>query len=91
MNQQVLDIANKILMSVGAPFLVEVEYKFLPKDTSDLQGIYVGLFRILKRRKAPQTILDKLEAKAILADISITKEQATKRFGSNIILGFGVD
>lgn len=91
MNKQVLDIANKILLSLGVAFLDSEEETALPTDPDNVTGIYDTLFVILQERKAPQSVFDKLTAKAVLDNVEITKPVPKKEFGSNILLGFGVD
>lgn len=87
----VKDIANKILMSLGEPFLSGHESGLLPTDPDNLKGIYEALFTIMQERKSPQASMDKLKAKALLDGITIPPKDALKKYGSNVLLGFGVD
>lgn len=87
----VKDIANKILMSLGEPFLSGIESGLLPTDPNNLKGIYESLFKIMQDRKSPQASMDKLKAKALLDNIIIPEKDALKKYGSNVLLGFGVD
>lgn len=91
MNTKVENITNKILMSLGEPFLAKDELKYLPSDPDNLKDIYESLFVIMQERKSPQASMDKLKAKAYLEGIIIPKNVSEKRWGSNILLGFGVD
>lgn len=86
-----LNIANKILLSVGEPFLSAPEEALLPQDEKNLEAIFNVLFKIMQDRKSPQASLDRLKAKALLDNVEITPETAKKKWGSNIALGFGVD
>lgn len=85
------DTANKIFLSLGEPFLSQREAGKLPSMATDLQTIYEALMEILQERKSPQSIMDRLKAKALLDDIHLSEEKSKKIYGSNILLGFGVD
>lgn len=91
MNKAVEDIANKILMQLGVAFLDDEEKLALPKDPDNLTGIYDTLFVILQERKAPESVFKKLEAMGLIEHVELTQPVPQKKFGSNILLGFGVD
>lgn len=86
-----INIANKILMYIGEAFLSDAEISKIPSSGDNLKDIYIALMAILNDRKAPQASLTKLQAKALLEGIELTDKESKKDYGSNILLGFGVD
>ena len=90
MNNEVIDFANKTLMSIGEAFLTSTEETQMPQ-TLNLDAVYNALFSILQARKVPQVTLDLLNACAIADQVNLPTDVVAKHFGSNIALGFGVD
>lgn len=86
-----INIANKILMYIGEAFLSDAEISKLPSSGEDLKAIYLALINILNERNVPQASLNKLQAKALLDGVELSTDESKKDYGSNILLGFGVD
>lgn len=84
-------IANKVLFTIGEPFLSVTEIEKLPSNTEKMDEIYKSLTEILQNRKVPQDVLTRLQAKALLDGIVLSDTEIKKHYGSNILLGFGVD
>lgn len=91
MNSEVLNITNKILLSIGEPFLNKKEESGFPTDPTNIEGIYQSIFLVIQNRKSPQIVFDKLVGKALLEHVDLQKPIPAKKYGSNILLGFGVD
>lgn len=79
--------ANKILMAIGESFLSDSERALIPDD--GLDNLYKALVEILNDRKVSTVVFDKLKAKALLDGVNLTESK--KQYGSNIVIGFGVD
>lgn len=89
--QQVIDYCNKVFLTIGTAFLSDEEKNTLPDSLDDLVAVYTQLFSILQTRGENQTMFDKLNAKAVLADVELPDTTNSKKFDTNILLGFGVD
>lgn len=91
MSENVKNYANKVLLSIGEPFISSSEEDMLPASLDDLKEVFIALFNILQDRHATQDVLNKLKAKALLEHISLEDGIEKKKYSSNILLGFGVD
>lgn len=89
--QQVIDYCNKVFLTIGTAFLAEEEKTLLPDTLDDLSAVYTKLFEILQARGEQPSLFAKLNAKAILADVTLPDDTANKQYDSNILLGFGVN
>lgn len=89
--QEVLNYANKILLSIGEPFLTEGESVGSPTTLDDLSILYTYLFSIMQTRLSTQDSFDRLKARAVLDYVTLSETVTTKEESSNILLGFGVD
>ena len=87
----VLNYCNRIFMSIGEPFLSSREQGDLPDTLDDKTEVFEALFQILQDREVPQGTFDRLKAKAELEYVKLKDEKTSKKkYGSNILLGFGV-
>lgn len=74
-------------MAIGESFLSDSERGLIPDD--GLDNLYKALVEILNDRKVSTVVFDKLKAKALLDGVNLTESK--KQYGSNIVIGFGVD
>lgn len=91
MSYTVENYVNKIFTSVNEPFLSEDEKQFIPQTLDDLKSVFLSIMEILQIRQAQQIVFDKITARAFSEGVNLNDEEKTKKYASNIALGFGVD